>query len=853
MNVSESALSPLSLERRAPDLSWRQGVQALFLAGLMAVCLMPAPSQAQVSAQSALSQPHQLALPSLPLGQALNRLSQQWGVAIMVDARLVEGKTAPAQQGSLNLRQALDSVLAGTGLTATASGGAITVRAINADVAVLETLRVRANRDDRTEDSGAYNSSRVSLGKGQNIREIPQSVTVITQQRIQDQNLESVGAVMQNTPGVTVQYASAGGLGGSANNFTARGFEMSNVQIDGASIDAFSQSTFDPNLAMYDSVQVLRGADGLYSGNGEPGGTVNLVRKKPTSEFQLKGAAGLGSWQRKDLELDVSGPLAMDGKLRGRAVAAHTDRHFFYDSANSKNTILYGILEADLTPDTLVSIGASVDKTRSKPWRWGLPWGLDGQDVGLPRETALFADWSFYNKTAQEYFAQVEHRWGQDWVAQVKLNHLRVDSDSRVANLEGNVDPRTGLGAKMGSFSNDFYSRKTTLDVNVGGGFELFGRRHKMLLGADWTHIRDTQDTYLSELDPNLPPFNVYDFDPSDVPRPINEWKTRSFPDYGASQNGIYGRLTLSLSDRWTVIAGGRYANYKYESPMVTYNRQGQVTNSSLSRYSQTDIFTPYGGVLFEINDNMTAYGSVAEIYKSQANRLQGPWPGTPLDAIQGRSYEVGVKGEFLDGRLNSSMALYRIERRGEAVRDPAYPNTSIGDLGLNCCWLDEGDILSQGVELEMSGEVLPGWQVAAGYTYNSNRNRNAGNVPYNSMTPRHLFKLWSTYKLPGDLNRWTLGAGVNIQSVTSVEGTVKAYNPSTDRYDGASRSQKISQGGYAVWNGSVQYRISDQWTGTLNINNITDKVYYRALGKWGDNAWYGEPRHVMLTVRGRF
>ena len=853
MSVSVCSLSHAAAGETRVDASARQGVRALFLAGVLTASLAPFASQAQTAVQAAWMQQHRLALPAMPLGQALNRLSQQWGVAVLVDAQLVDGKTAPAQNASVNLQQALDRVLADSGLKAVVSGNAIAVRSPEAQVTVLDAVRVRAAHDERTEGSGAYSSSRVSLGKGQDLREIPQSVTVITQQRIHDQRLDSVGAVMENTTGITVQYASAGGLGGSANNFSARGFQLSNMQIDGASIDAFSQQVFDPNMAMYDSVQVLRGADGLYSGNGEPGGTINLVRKRPTSEFQLKGAAGLGSWRRKDVELDVSGPLALDGKLRGRAVAAHTDRHFFYDSASSKNSVLYGILEADLTPDTLLSVGASVDKTRSTPWRWGLPWGVDGQDLGLPRNTALFADWSHYNKTAQEYFAQVEHRWGQDWSAQIKLNHLRVDSDSRVANLEGNVDPRTGLGASMGSFSNDFYSRKTTLDVNAGGSFKLFGRRHKVLLGADWTRVRDTQDTYLSELDPALPPFNVYDFDPGAVPGPVKQWKTRGFPDYGASQNGVYGRLTLSLSDSWTAIAGGRWANYKYESPMVRYDRSGQVTSNSYSTYRQSDIFTPYGGLLYEINDNLTAYGSVAEIYKSQASLLQGPLPGKPLDAIQGRSYELGLKGEYLDGRLNTSLALYRIERRGEGVRDPGYPNTNIGDLGLNCCWLDQGDILSQGVELEASGEVMPGWQVAAGYTYNSNRNRNAGNMPYSSMTPRHLFKLWSTYRLPGELHRWTVGGGVNVQSATYAQGTALAYNPATNLFDGPSRSQRISQGGYAIWNGSVQYRINEQWTSALNINNITDKVYYRALGKWGDNAWYGEPRHVMLTLRGRF
>ncbi|MDC5504136.1 TonB-dependent receptor, partial [Acinetobacter baumannii] len=110
-----------------------------------------------------------------------------------------------------------------------------------------------------------------------------------------------------------------------------------------------------------------------------------------------------------------------------------------------------------------------------------------------------------------------------------------------------------------------------------------------------------------------------------------------------------------------------------------------------------------------------------------------------------------------------------------------------------------------------------------------------------------------STYRLPGELSQWTIGGGANIQSAHFVSGSANAFNPDTGKFDGAAVPFKFSQGGYAVWNASVQYRINRNWQAVLNLNNLFDKVYYRTVGTSGGNNWYGEPRNVMLTLRGTF
>ena len=839
---------------------WRQArLPALVAAAMVALSAPVARAQQPQAAQQAQEQAFSIA--AQPMAGALRQFSQQAQQQVLFDPQIVAGRTAPAVQGRFTPRQALDRLLAGTGVTVIdAVPGAYTLKAPlrepspSSDAALATVVvQAQAERGEATEGSGSYAASRVSLGKGQNVRETPQSISVVTRQRIEDQALVSVGDVLQQTTGVTVDYAGAGGLGGTANSFYARGFQISNMQIDGVAVDAFSQATFDPNMAMYDSVQVIRGADGLYSGNGEPGGAINLVRKRPTAQPQVLGSVSLGSWNQRRAELDVAGPLAADGRVRGRAVLAHGDRDFFYGHANARNSLLYGIVQADLTPSTRLTLGGSYDKSASLPWRGGLPRAANGDDLRLPRSTALMASWSHYDRTTKELFAQLEQKLQGDWRIRAHANYVKLDSDSRLTESSGAVDPATGLGPALNGFSNDFYSTKKALDVNAGGSFPLLGRSHRLLIGANWAQIRDTQDTYLSEVD--MPgAINVFSFDPGAIPLPSSVWRTRSFAGYGATQKGLYGRLNLSLTDRLTAIVGARHASYENQTPYLRFNPAGELTSRSVSSYRESGIFTPFGGLVYDVSDRWAVYGSVADIHKSQASNLGGPLPGTPLDPITGRNFELGAKGEFNEGRLLASMALYRIERNGEAVADPSYPNTDIGDAGLNCCWLRQGKVVSQGVEGEISGELARGWQLFAGYTFNRNHNRTPGvQGLYHSVTPKHLFKLWSTYRLPGELSQWTIGGGANIQSAHYVSGTANSFNPATGQFDGAAVPFKFSQAGYAVWNASIRYQINRQWQATLNLNNLFDKVYYKTVGSSSGSNWYGDPRNVMLTLRGTF
>lgn len=841
------ALTPTFSRALAPAFS-----TALSL--VIAVAATTAQAQPAPSIDSTQALPLQIA--AQPLAEALNDWARQTGIQIVVEQGAVAGKTAPAVAGTLTPRQALEQLLAGSGLFGRREGDLVTVERLPAappgrgetSLAPV-TVTARTQRAATTEGSGLYTSAAVLTGKEvQALRDIPQSITVITRQRIEDQGLTSIGEVMEQTVGVTLENT---GYNGASNAIYSRGFRLGNVQIDGAAIDGFGQ-VFSPNLAMFDSVQVLRGADGLYGGTGAPGGSVNLVRKRPTRERQVLVNASIGRWDQYRAEVDVAGPLALDGRLRGRALVSHVDRRYFYDFGKARGTLLYGILEADVTPSTVVTVGASYERIDDAPWRSGLPRYANGEDLGLPRRTSLMASWNDRERTNAEVFGQLEQRLAGDWRLRLHANYIRSASDIVAVDGAGAIDPGQGLIPSFGISHKQYGGHKQTLDLNASGSFRLLGREHRALVGADWQQIKNDEYNIRVDFDPELPPTPIFGFDPRSIPEPSLVWRGGGYPDWGATQKGIYGRLNLSLTDRLMAVVGGRLANYEYTSPFVGYDRAGNITDSETFRYRETGIFTPYAGLTYTLNPRWTAYASLTDIYQSQASRMRGPAPGTPLEAIEGRNYELGVKGELAGGALTTGFALYRIERTGESAPDPAYPTTDIGDQGLTCCYIAQGEIISQGVEAEVSGQLAPGWQLTAGYAYNHNSNE-ITQLVYHSTTPKHQLKLWTTYNLPGAAAAWMVGGGVTTQSATFVSGTANTFNPESGRFNGPSVPFRFSQAGYAVWNAVVHYRINRHWSATLNANNLFDKTYYKQVGSSTGGNWYGDPRNVMLGLRGRF
>lgn len=240
------------------------------------------------------------------------------------------------------------------------------------------------------------------------------------------------------------------------------------------------------------------------------------------------------------------------------------------------------------------------------------------------------------------------------------------------------------------------------------------------------------------------------------------------------------------------------------------------------------DAFVPYAGLLYDINENYTAYVSYTGIFNPQDKQdRNGNW----LDPLEGKAYEAGIKGEFLEGRLNASAAVFQINQDNLAQDDVGYlvPGT------LNQASRAANGTRSRGFDLEVSGEVSPGWNVAAGWSHWIARDGDGS--PIQTDQPRSLVRLFTTYRLPGDWNRLTVGGGVNWQS--------HVYTIA----NGPNGEERVGQGSYALVNLMARYRFDKRLSAQLNVNNLMDRKYYSQIGFYSQGAW-AAGRSATLTMR---
>ncbi|MFM9894259.1 TonB-dependent siderophore receptor [Achromobacter xylosoxidans] len=643
------------------------------------------------------------------------------------------------------------------------------------------------------------------------VRETPQSITVIGQEQMRQQNLQSLDEVMQHATGITVQPYQL-----LTTAYYARGFKVDSYEQDGVPVLMGNMAASPQDMAVYERVEILRGANGLLHGAGNPAATVNLVRKRPQREFAFSGALSAGSWDRYRAEADLGGPLNDSGSVRGRIVTALEDRGYFYDVADQKAALFYGIGEVDLGPDTVLSAGLQYQRIRSTTNMAGVPRYKDGGDIGLKRSTYLDAAWDRFNWNTTRVFADLEHRFGQGWSAKVSANYLTADSNLKYAGAYGAIDRQTGLGSALMGGAYKFDNTQASVDAYVSGPVQLFGRRHELLLGGNAQ--RTTTEQYTGQLLPALRvPVNVFDWDPRSVPEPgvgpyTSPGETR------ARQQGVYGMGRFSLADPLTLVLGGRMSWWNQDAPA--------------SRQRIDPEFTPYGGLIVDLDRQWSLYGSYAEVFQPQTQLTRD---GQGLDPVTGTNYEAGIKGELMDGALNVSLAVFQIRQKNRAQQDPAWPC-----VGQNCYYLAGGEVRSRGFEAEASGNITPYWTVAAGYTFNTSKyltDTQAGGQPFASFTPKHIFRLWTNYALPTMQRRLSVGGGLQVQSGYSTES-----GPVT-----------LRQGGYALVDLRLAYRVDKHLTAALNVNNVFDRGYYQSLSGTAWNNRYGEPRNLMLTLRAEY
>ncbi|MFT3967405.1 MAG: TonB-dependent siderophore receptor, partial [Sphingobium sp.] len=689
--------------------------------------------------------------PAQPLQDAIVLFNRQSGIQITADGGVTAGRTSTAVKGNQTPSQALSILLSGTGLTwrwLDSRSVALERAPQAADGAVqLGPVRVEGaagsgaggvgsgwSRDPgATEGTGSYTTRALTIGKSpQSLREIPQSVSVVTRQRIEDQNLTTLDEAMAQTTGIIVSNA-----GGSTANvgLSSRGFTISSIQRDGVPTQ---NSVSQPDLAIYDRVEVLRGAAGLFTGAGLPGGTINLVRKRALNSTQFQGTAIAGTWSNFRAEADATGPLTASGAVRGRIVGVYQNRDYFFDAKRTDRGLIYGRLEFDLSPDTVLSLGG-IYEHRETPYTNGLPFATTGANLHLPRSVSLAAYWSTWTFKKPEFFAELEHQFGPDWSLRVSATRSNENSIYKTASAFGAVNPVTLQGSMISSTTYENRRiHQDGIDIVLNGKFDLFGREQEIVVGANYASRVQKSRMATLPYSYQVDPFN---FDPASIVEPIwPAWTSGSSTD--VEQLGGHAVLRLNPFDHLKIAIGARLSGYSLKG-------RNLLTNIVTQDYKRNNEITPYAGIVYDLNDRLSVYASYADIFQVQNNFT---FEGEMLTPIVGTNYEAGIKGEFADGALNASVAVFRIDQSNRAQLDPDHPTPCAGSPN-GTCYIAEGKVRSEGIEFEITGKILPNLDIVSGYTFNKTkylRDRTAGGVPsanegqtFSSQTPKHLFRLW--------------------------------------------------------------------------------------------------------------
>ncbi|WP_323815901.1 TonB-dependent siderophore receptor [Cellvibrio sp. NN19] len=697
-----------------------------------------------------------------------------------------------------------------------------------------DATKKNANETEEVVVTGKYSVSQTkaldtATGLGLTIAETPQSVSVLTFERMQDQNITSILEAVNNAVGVTAEETD-----NVRNGFYSRGFAIDSYQIDGVptswSLGGDSGETV-ADTVIYERIEFVRGATGLMTGVGDPSASINLVRKHASSK-ELTGYldVGTGSWDKRTFAADVGTGLNESGTVRARLVGRYQGGESFVDYYEDDKSTLYGVLEADLTDATLVRVGASYQNNDPTSTVWGVLPGFfsDGTrpDWDVSKTTAR--EWNRWESTNTNYFVSVNHTFNNGWELLANYNNLHYETEARLLYVYGSLDKATGAGLNAQRYRSDGESKQDSYDFQLKGDFNLFNQSHDFVVGAlraDQSAKTFTQLPLGGDMSggyDRVPVTNFYEWDSLDLDEP--EWDTTRTQSQGSEteQEGYYAATRLSATDKLKFILGGRVATWK---------RNG-FDWSGIVDYGVDDEFIPYAGALYDLTDAHRIYASYTEIFKPQNNRNAD---GNFIDPLVGESAEIGLKSRFLDDRLQTTVAYFDIQQDNLAQLD----NTFTGTPEQMYAYIGVEGAQSKGFEIEVVGQPIDGWNISAGYTQFTIEDANGNDLNTDNATKS--LKLFTSYEFGGALDKLMVGGGVNWQNETYSAG----INP-------AGQPDRLTQEAYALVSLMARYNITDDLSAQFNAANVTDEKYYSQVGYFSSYR-YGTPRNYTISLNYKF
>lgn len=697
------------------------------------------------------------------------------------------------------------------------TGCAVIGTAVFADDTVqqLPTIEIKAAQ----EDTYTVKESKAATKLDLSLKETPQSVTVITQQQIKDQNLTSTSEILAQTPGITsIQY---GQEGAGYSTYYSRGFAITNVQRDGIPTTTASFGGSDmfglEDSAIYDRIEITKGSTGLTSGSGNPSASINYVRKRPSKDLTGSIHVQGGSWDNYRSQIDVGGALNDEGSIRGRTVAVYEQGGNQQDRYHRQNAVFYGALDFDLSKNTVLTTALTAQQVKlNNATAHGFPFIThDGQkQVTFDRKDNAAANFTYSDTEKLNVFVGLEHQFNDNWsgVANYAFTKASNQREYGVAGSGGityDVPYRVNAGltlqpGEMVVTSGRFESTPTvhSVDVYTSGKFNAFGQEHSVSFGLNDYHIESDDPSFGRYYTATaIEGWN------GNSPRPDMQQTGRTIVD--EQQLGAFAAAKLQLLDPLKLIIGSRFSNWERKA---TNNEQ-----------KQNGVFTPYAGLVFDITDHWSAYTSYTTIFNPSSRKDKNE---DYVDPEEGNSFELGLKADFYDGRLNASAAYFDMKQDNFAVQDLSADAQLVGFQPYIA--IDGAKV--KGYELSVAGEVLANWNIQAGYTHTDAKDQ-TGNI-LNSQLPEDTFKLFTTYKW----DKFTLGGGVNWQS--------EFYNAAATGL----AAKLTRQDSYYLVNLMGRYQVNDDIALGINVNNLLDEEYKLNIS----NSW-GAGRNITASLNYKF
>lgn len=671
----------------------------------------------------------------------------------------------------------------------------------------LEEMLIIGLRENRT--------SQGATGLVLDIKETPQSISLVTQEQMERYGANNLNDALRLTTGIQVDEWET-----NRTTFSARGFDIKNTQIDGVGLpNNWGIVTGAMDSAGYERLEVIRGANGLLTGVGNASGTINYVRKRPTNEPRGAIDISYGSWSTKRLELDYSTPFTTSGAWAGRVVVAHEEGDSWLRDKEDQRSFFYGVIDGQIGDNGSLAVGYSYQNAETDGNMWGALAFMysDGRQAEWSRKASTTQDWTYWDTVTETAFIDYTHQYSPDWQLKASYNYRGIENDDRLfyaTDLVGvGLDPATGTGLYGYPWGGDDESDAHLGELALSGRFQFLGREHEATLGVSYgeseaTNREFTNSIYDSDLFgyialPGFPyPGNA-------VAEPI--WGGLAvYSVLNEELTRVFGATRLALTDRLKAVIGINYA--KYHRDGVNYGVTFDQTEDNLS---------PYAGLTFDFNENILGYISYSDIYQPQD---QSDADGRYLDPTKGVNYEVGVKAEWLDQRLLTTLAWFKAEQDNLATGAGYNANAQFYYTGV--------DVESTGYELEITGHVSEHVDLVFGYT-SLKLDGLEGSDTYR-WVPRRTANLLLNARLPS-YTALSFGIGGRWQSsIANVE----------------SNGFKVRQESYAVIDGYIAWDFLPDATLQLNVRNLTDEKYINTLRFSG---FYGAPRNATVSVNWRF